>query len=232
MAKTKKPAKNAATKKTAARAKPKGPVQTKANASEDDRWWKLIEQSRKGAEDGDEQADALIEILADQLSPEEIVAFDTFLSERIRDAFRSDLWAVAYIMNGGCSDDGFDYFIGWLIMKGKKHYEAALAKPEDAAKGVSPDDEPFENEACITRRRGRGPRRAASRRTISTQSPGASSGPSKVRASMRTPSTSCIRSLRRNSAAADVRRRLRRMATVQQPIDIKRHLLRLDLAVL
>lgn len=147
MAKTKKPAKSAATKKTAGRAKAKSPVQTKAKASDDDRWWKLIEQSRKGAEDGDEQADALIQILADQLSPEEIVAIDTFLSERIRDAFRSDLWAVAYIMNGGCSDDGFDYFIGWLIMKGKKHYEAALANPEDAAKGVSPDDEPFENEA-------------------------------------------------------------------------------------
>ena len=49
-------------------------------------------------------------------------------------------------MNGGCSDDGFDYFLGWLVARGKKHYEAALANPEAAASGVSPDDEPFENE--------------------------------------------------------------------------------------
>lgn len=89
----------------------------------------------------------LVELLSTTLSADEVLAFDRFLQERIRDAFRADLWAVAYIMNGGCSDDGFDYFLGWLICRGKKHYEAALANPEDAAKGVSPDDEPFENES-------------------------------------------------------------------------------------
>ncbi len=62
-----------------------------------------------------------------------------FVNERIRDAFRSDLWAVADIMNGGWSDDGFDYFLGWLVLRGKQAYEAALANPEDVAKGVSPD---------------------------------------------------------------------------------------------
>jgi hypothetical protein len=91
-------------------------------------------------------ADRLSELLAKDLTAEEIIQFDTFVGERIRDAFRWDLWAVAYIMNGGCSDDGFDYFCGWLVGKGRAHYVAALANPEDAAKGVSPDDEPFENE--------------------------------------------------------------------------------------
>jgi hypothetical protein len=112
-----------------------------------DRFWDLIERSRAGAADGEAQAARLIELLAGELSEDEIVAFDAFVKERIRDAFRADLWAVAYIMNGGCSDDGFDYFIGWLICKGRAHYEAALANPEDAAKGVSSDDGPFENEA-------------------------------------------------------------------------------------
>ena len=88
----------------------------------------------------------MIALLAKELTAEEILDFDRFLGHRIRDAFRNDLWAVAYIMNGGCSDDGFDYFIGWLIARGRKHYEAALAKPEAAADGVDPDDEPFENE--------------------------------------------------------------------------------------
>jgi len=104
------------------------------------RWWGLIERS-----DGD--GDKLIELLANELTVDEILSFDRFLHERIRDAYRSDLWEVAYIMNGGCSDDGFDYFIGWLIGRGRKHYEAALANPEAAADGVGPDDEPFENEA-------------------------------------------------------------------------------------
>lgn len=105
----------------------------------EDRWWNIIERS-----EGD--ADALIELLANELTVEEIVSFDRFLQERIRDAYRSDLWEVAYIMNGGCSDDGFDYFIGWLIGRGRAHYEAALANPEAAADGVGPEDEPFENE--------------------------------------------------------------------------------------
>src|SRR5690606_33566865 len=82
-----------------------------------------------------------------ELSPEEIVQFDRFVQERLRDAYRGDLWGIAYIMNRGCSDDGFDYFCGWLIAMGRKHYEAALDNPENAANGVSPDDEPFEHEA-------------------------------------------------------------------------------------
>jgi hypothetical protein len=28
-------------------------------------------------------------------------------------SYRNDLWAAGYLINGGCSDDGFDYFRGW-----------------------------------------------------------------------------------------------------------------------
>jgi hypothetical protein len=111
-----------------------------------DHWWNLIERSRKDAEDLDDQCEALHDILVDELTADEILQFDKFVEERLRDAFRADLWGVAYIMMGGCSDDGFDYFCGWLIAQGQKHYEAALAKPEDAAKGVSGDDDEFECE--------------------------------------------------------------------------------------
>jgi hypothetical protein len=110
-----------------------------------ERFWSIIERSRRGAPDPEAQGERLIGIL-EQLDIEEIIAFERVLEERIRDAFRNDLWAIAYIMNGGCSDDGFDYFIGWLIGRGRKRYEAALADPERAADRVSPDDEPFENE--------------------------------------------------------------------------------------
>lgn len=138
MATKKKPTKSFANKPT--------PSVRPASGTDNDRWWDIIERSRKGAKESDAQAERLIALLSKELSAAEIMAFDTFLQERIRDAFRTDLWAVAYIMNGGCSDDGFDYFLGWLICKGKAHYEAALAKPENAAKRVKPDDEPFENE--------------------------------------------------------------------------------------
>lgn len=132
--------------KTKPAAKPKAKAPAKPVAKDDDRWWDLIERAGEDAEDPDEQTELLHDLLVDELNADEILEFDTFVHEKLRDAYRGDLWAVAYIMNGGCSDDGFDYFCGWLIAKGKKHYEAALVNPEDAAKGVSPDDEPFESE--------------------------------------------------------------------------------------
>ncbi|WP_342210876.1 LysR family transcriptional regulator [Streptomyces sp. DH-12] len=39
------------------------------------------------------------------------------------------LWAAAYVINGGCSDDGFDYFRGWLIAQGREVFERAVARP-------------------------------------------------------------------------------------------------------
>ena len=36
-------------------------------------------------------------------------------------------------MNGGCSDDGFEYFRGWLVAQGREYFERALGEPERAA---------------------------------------------------------------------------------------------------
>jgi hypothetical protein len=37
---------------------------------------------------------------------------------------------AAYLVNGGCSDDGFEYFRGWLIMQGREVYERVVADPD------------------------------------------------------------------------------------------------------
>jgi hypothetical protein len=37
------------------------------------------------------------------------------------------------VINGGASDDGFDYFRGWLIAQGRAVYEQALADPDSLA---------------------------------------------------------------------------------------------------
>ncbi|MDB4928189.1 MAG: hypothetical protein JWM10_673 [Myxococcaceae bacterium] len=110
----------------------------------DARWWALLDKSRR--KDLAAYETRLLDALK-KLTVPEVVDFDRFVHERIRDAYRADLWEVAYVMNGGCSDDGFDYFVAWLVSRGRDRYEAALASPEAAAKGVSPDDEPYEFEA-------------------------------------------------------------------------------------
>jgi hypothetical protein len=57
--------------------------------------------------------------LLTRLEPKEILSFDRRFQERIREACRQELWAAAYIINDGCSDDGFDYFLGWLVAQGR-----------------------------------------------------------------------------------------------------------------
>ena len=41
-----------------------------------------------------------------------------------------NLWAVAYLLDGGCSDDGFAYFRYGVIACGKHVYERALHNPD------------------------------------------------------------------------------------------------------
>lgn len=102
-------------------------------------FWALIDQSKRATEDVEEQLEKLREMLG-RLSADEILSFDMRFNEAMRDAYRWDLWGAAYIINGGCSDDGFDYFLGWLIAQGQKYYEAALADPNNAGSKVEPGD--------------------------------------------------------------------------------------------
>jgi hypothetical protein len=65
-----------------------------------------------------------------ELPSDEVVEFDRLFTLFRRRAYRWDLWAAAYIMGGGCSDDGFMDFRTWLISMGRGVYEAALSDPE------------------------------------------------------------------------------------------------------
>ncbi len=50
------------------------------------------------------------------------------------------LWGAAYLLNGGCGDDGFDDFRGWLVTRGRAVFEAALADPDSLADVVTTDE--------------------------------------------------------------------------------------------
>ena len=116
-----------------------------------DRFWELIEESRREAGDCEEQARVLTARL-ELLPPEEIVSFQTHLDARRRESYRWDIWAVACIINGGCSDDGFDYFRGWLIAQGRDFFEMVLRTPERAGEGVpagAEHDYDFECESIL-----------------------------------------------------------------------------------
>ncbi|MFF4153768.1 DUF4240 domain-containing protein [Streptomyces sp. NPDC001651] len=99
------------------------------------RFWQLIEDTRapiSGPGDGQDVARRASAELA--LRPAgEIVAAERALWGLMADSYTTPLWAAAYLINGGCSDDGFDYFRGWLIAQGREVFERAIADPDTLA---------------------------------------------------------------------------------------------------
>ncbi|KAK1181606.1 DUF4240 domain-containing protein [Streptomyces sp. NBS 14/10] len=101
-----------------------------------DRFWTVIESARAAGPDGqlgDKPFDeALVDLLA-ALSKEDILEFQTRFDE-IHDAvYRWDVWAAAYLIGGGCSDDSFIDFRAGLIALGREWYERAAADPDSLA---------------------------------------------------------------------------------------------------
>ena len=97
-------------------------------------FWRIIAAARSArGNDRESRVEALRERLAG-LPPRELQSFQNHYDSLITAAYRWDLWGAAYIINGGCSDDGFRYFRDWLISEGEEVYQAALADPESLAR--------------------------------------------------------------------------------------------------
>lgn len=103
-------------------------------------FWKLIDDTRHEAGgDIDAHLGAFKSALND-LEPNELVSFGHWFDDYYDRADSWELWGAAYVIGGGCSDDGFLDFKGWLVSRGEKVFEAAVAKPDSLAKVVGPDE--------------------------------------------------------------------------------------------
>lgn len=104
-------------------------------------FWKIIDESRKEAGDqGEEHVDTLKAAL-DELEPNDLVSFQHWFDEYYQSADTWGVWGAAYVIGGGCSDDGFLDFKGWLVTRGEKVLAAAVADPDSLAKVVKADEE-------------------------------------------------------------------------------------------
>lgn len=99
---------------------------------EDDQFWAIIDRTALHEADTRLQTEALRQEL-NALTAEEVVAFSNTLQRHLARAYRWDLWAVGYIIEGGMSDDGFEYFRRWLLSKGRTLFERILVHPDDLA---------------------------------------------------------------------------------------------------
>jgi hypothetical protein len=139
-------------------AQPAGPEQ----AMSDDKFWALIERTVADESDPLLQLESLAAAL-NELSPDDIEAFDAAFWRQMNRAYTWDLWGAAYVVHGGASDDGFEYFRRWLISKGRSVFERVLANPDELADLLVPNLEgvlEFEEFAYVagdvwTRRTGR-----------------------------------------------------------------------------
>jgi Protein of unknown function (DUF4240) len=116
-----------------------------SDTMDDERFWAFIGAARDAAGDDVEDRVAGLEQVLLNHPPDEVLAFQNKYDEMLARAFRWDLWGAAFLMNGGCSDDGFRYFRDWLISEGEAVYEAALADPDSLAEVAQ--DEEFELES-------------------------------------------------------------------------------------
>ena len=106
---------------------------------EPDEFWDLIERSRIDVNGCEDQAEKLTQLLV-KYTPDEVLEFEKRFWFYLKEAYRWDLLGVAYLINGGCSDDAFQYFCCWLIGQGRTVYEGALLSPETIGDYVSGEE--------------------------------------------------------------------------------------------
>ncbi|MBT2392328.1 DUF4240 domain-containing protein [Streptomyces sp. ISL-1] len=98
-----------------------------------DQFWNVIESARAAAVGAGKPFD---EALVDRLATcpkRDILEYQERFDE-VHDAlYRWDVWAAAYVIGGGCSDDSFMDFRAGLISLGREWYERAAACPDSLA---------------------------------------------------------------------------------------------------
>lgn len=109
-------------------------------------FWTIIDKSLKNTDNQQSQEAFLIKEI-ENLTPKEIIGFRLRTDKLLYDSYNSKMWCAGYIMNGGCSDDGFEYFRNWVISRGKDIYNKAKENPDTLiSQKENGEDEMFEFE--------------------------------------------------------------------------------------
>jgi len=111
----------------------------------ENRFWEIIGLSRAGNENSQAAQKAKLKQLLTGLEASEVIAFDKIFDQTLYASYTWDLWGAAYIINGGCSDDSFEYFRRGLIASGRQNFADALQDPQTLGDWVEPDELEFED---------------------------------------------------------------------------------------
>ncbi|MEO7992519.1 MAG: DUF4240 domain-containing protein [Chryseolinea sp.] len=100
-----------------------------AEMLDEENFWSIIDKSLKATKNQDDQEQFLASELK-KLSPKEIIGFRLRTDFLLYGTYSSEMWCAGYIMNGGCSDDSFEYFRCWVISRGKETYYKTKTNPD------------------------------------------------------------------------------------------------------
>ncbi|MDO6814060.1 DUF4240 domain-containing protein [Tenacibaculum soleae] len=92
-------------------------------------FWNIVDSSVKNTKNQDAQERFLVKEI-EKLTPKQMIGFRLRTDKLLYDTYNSEMWCAGYIMNGGCSDDGFEYFRNWIISRGKDTYYKAKENPD------------------------------------------------------------------------------------------------------
>lgn len=98
-----------------------------------DAFWHVVEAAQAGATSTGEPFDeVLVNQLADRPRHEILEYAERF--DELHDAlYRWDVWAAAYLIGGGCSDDSFMDFRAGVIAMGRQWYQRVATDPDSLA---------------------------------------------------------------------------------------------------
>ncbi len=109
-------------------------------------YWSIIDKSLKCTSNQDDQEQFLIREIGN-LTPTQMIGFRLRTDKLLYDTYNSEMWCAGYIMNGGCSDDGFEYFRNWVISRGKETYYKAKENPDNLIDEVDSELEMYDFES-------------------------------------------------------------------------------------
>jgi Protein of unknown function (DUF4240) len=95
-------------------------------------FWDIIDTARESSGQGKPFDQALAGYLATR-SLQDILEYQQRSDEMHAALYRWDVWAAAYLIGGGCSDDSFIDFRAGLIAQGRDWYQRVAASPDSLA---------------------------------------------------------------------------------------------------
>jgi hypothetical protein len=108
-------------------------------------FWNIVDLSFENTKNQDDQERFLVKEI-EKLTPKQMIGFRLRTDKLLYDTYNSEMWCAGYIMNGGCSDDGFEYFRNWIISLGKEKYQKAKENPDSLISEYNTSTEFYEFE--------------------------------------------------------------------------------------